>query len=125
MLKTDYPIEINGEQFAPFGQWDITYNDTVTTHETEAGTQEDVILRKGRRSIAVATTCLDERASKLALLEDESSLTVKFYDIKSKDYVTINARVAAGSMNISLKPKSSKLSATNGVYTVSFTLEEF
>ena len=125
MLKTDYPIEIKGQQYAPFKQWDITYNDTVTTHETEAGTQEDVILRKGRRSIAVATTCLDDIASELALLEDEASFTVKFYDIKTKGYVTINARVAAGSMNISLKPKSSNLSATNGVYTVSFTLEEF
>lgn len=125
MLKTDFPIEIKGEQYAPFAQWDVTYNDTVTTHETEAGTQEDVIIRKGRRTIAVSTTCLDDVASKLALLEEEPSFTVKFYDIKTKAYVTIYARVAAGSMSISLKPKSSNLSATNGVYTVSFTLEEF
>jgi hypothetical protein len=125
MLKTDFPIIINGQEFAPFGQWNVTYNDTVTTHETEAGTQEDIILRKGRRSIAVSTTCLADTASKLAQLEEEPALSVTFYDIKTKGSVTINARVAAGSMSISLKPKSSNLATTNGVYTVSFTLEEF
>ncbi len=124
MLKTDYPTIINGVTYEPFKTWDITGNDVVTVHETEGGTQEDVIIRKGRRSIAVSTTCLPAVARSLAILEDLNSFEVQYYDVKTDGYVTIDMRVAPSSMVISLKEGSSRLTV-NGVYTVSFTLEEF
>ena len=124
-LASNYPIEIRGEQYAPFKTWSITYNDSVTVHETEGGQQEDTVVRRGRISIAVSTVCLEDVANKLSLLEDLGTFTVKFYDIKTKGYVTINARVAPNSMVIALKEGSAKLGSTNGVWNVSFTLEEF
>jgi hypothetical protein len=124
MLKTDYPTIINGVTYEPFKTWDITNNDVVTTHETEGGTQEDVVIRKGRKSIAVSTTCLPAIANSLVQLEDLTEFPVKFFDVKTLGYVTLTMRVAPSSMTVSLKEGSSRLTV-NGVYTVSFTLEEF
>lgn len=124
-LKNDYPVELNGTAYAPFKQWSISYNDSGETHETEGGKQEDAITRRGRRSIAVNTVCLEAIARQLVALEDLDEFTVKFYDLKTGGYVTIEARIAFGSMSASLREKSSNLEYCNGVWDISFTLEEF
>ncbi len=124
-LAKNYPIVLNGVEFPYFKTWNVVRNDYVTTHETEGGTQEDVIARKGRRSISASTTCLQPLAAKLIALADLDSFEVKYYDVATDAYVTINARVGAGSMSYSLKTKSANLNAVNGVWTVTFTLEEF
>ena len=121
-----YPnVMLNGVEYQPFGQFNVTYNDTVTVHETEAGTQEDVIIRKGRRSIAVSTVCREDIASSLSLLNDQDFFEVKYYEIKSKSYATLTMRIAPGSLAVTPKVGREKHSASNGVYTVSFTLEEY
>lgn len=121
-----FPTILNGVTYKPFKTWNVRYNDYVTTHETEGGTQEDTVTRRGRRSIQVSTTCLEPLARQLAGLEDLDEFQAKFYDIKTGGYVQTQVRVATGSMSISLKEKTaSKISYCKGVYTVSFTLEEF
>lgn len=124
-LADNYPIVLNGEEYKYFKTWNITRNDYVTTHETEAGTQEDVVTRKGRRSIGVSVTCLQPLVAKLVALADLDEFPAKIYDVGTDQYVTINARVGTGSMSYSLKEGSARLHAVNGVYNVSFTLEEF
>lgn len=124
-LATDYPTIINGVQYQPFKQWNVSYKDVKTVHETEGGTQEDVIISTGRRSIAVATTCLQPLATLLVGLEDLNNFVVKFYDIKSNAYVETVMRVVPNSMSCNLKEKTANLRTTNGVYNVSFTLEEY
>lgn len=121
-----YPnVLINGVEYKPFGTWDITYNDVRTIHETEAGTQEDVIISTGRRSIAVSTTCLQPTAKTLVNLEDLDSFNIKFYDIKTDAYIESLVRVAPNSMVCSKKAGQRSTSTSNAVYVVSFTLEEY
>ncbi len=122
-LASTYPTIINGVTYAPFAQWAVTYNDVKTIHETEAGTQEDVIINTGRRSIAVATTCLQATATTLANLEDLDNFTVKFYDIKTNAYKESTMRVTPGSMSVSRRKGSAK--TASGVWDVTFTLEEY
>ena len=124
-LSTNYPILLNNVQYDPFKSWNIHFNDNVTTHETEGGEQEDSVTRRGRRSISVTTKCLESVAHSLSLLEDLDTFKAKFYNIKTQAYVEIDCRVAAGSMNINLAEKTSKLKYCPGLYNVSFTLEEF
>lgn len=124
-LEVDFPTIINGVTYAPFKQWNITYQDVRTVHETEGGTQEDVVINTGRRSIAVATTCLQSVATTLVCLEDLTNFNVKFFDIKTATYVESLMRVVPGSMACNLHAGSSRLSSTYGVYDVSFTLEEY
>lgn len=124
-LATTYPTIINGVEYKPFKTWSVKFNDIVTVHETEAGTQEDVIIKKGRRSITVGTTCLQPTATTLAGLEDLDNFTVKYYDIKTNAYIERTMRVAPSSLSVNLREKTSTLGSTNGVYDVSFTLEEY
>lgn len=124
-LQSTYPTILNGVEYAPFKVWNIKFNDNVTTHETEGGTQEDSVTRRGRRSISCSTTCVESLATQLACLEDLDSFTAKFFNIKTGAYVETTVRVAAGSMSVSLLDKSAKLDYCNGIYQVSFTLEEF
>ena len=124
-LEVDFPTIINGVTYSPFGQWNITYYDVRTVHETEGGTQEDVIINTGRRSIAVATACLQPTATTLVGLNDLANFNVKFFDIKTAGYVESLMRVVAGSMVCNLRRNTSRLSSTYGVYDVSFTLEEY
>lgn len=124
-LQSTYPTYLNGVEYQPFKRWDISYNDTGVTHETEGGAQEDSTTRRGRRSISVSTTCLEALATQLAQLQDLDEFPAKFFDIKTGGYVETDVRVAYGSMSISLAEKSANLDYCKGKYTVSFTLEEF
>ena len=124
-LQKSYPILIDNVEFKYFKTWNTTRNDYVTTHETEGGTQEDVTTRRGRRSIGVTVTCLQPLLAQLLAIADKDEFSVKFYEPAIDDYVTIQARVGAGTMTYSLKEGSADLEAVDGVWVVSFTLEEF
>jgi hypothetical protein len=124
-LRDNYPITLDSVQYAPFKTWDVSYADSVTTHETESGKQEDTVVRKGRRVIRASTTCTDTVAAQLAALNDKDYFSATFFDIKTGTSITTDVRVRAGSMSISLVPKSADLTAVNGLYSVSFNLEEF
>ena len=124
-LQENYPLILDGIEFKYFKTWDITRNDYVTTHETESGKQEDVVTRKGRRSIAVTVTCLQPLAAALIALAEKDEFEAQIYDVATDGYVTINARIGAGTMTYSLKEGSADLTAVNGVYAFAFTIEEF
>lgn len=124
-LQENYPIVLNNVEYLYFKTWNTKRNDVVTTHETEAGTQEDVITRKGRRSIGVSVTCLQPLVASLVALADLDEFEAEIYDPLTDDYDTMECRIGAGSMSYSLKERSADLSAVNGVWQVSFTLEEF
>lgn len=124
-LQKSYPLKIDNVEFKYFKTWNTTLNDYVTTHETEGGTQEDVTTRRGRRSIGVTVTCLQPLLAQLLTIADKDEFEVKFYEPAIDDYATITARVGTGSMSYSLKEGSADLEAVNGVWVVSFTLEEF
>ena len=124
-LQTNYPIILNNVEYQYFKTWSIVRNDYVQTHETEAGTQEDVITRKGRKSIGVTVTCLQPLLASLVGLADIDEFEAQIYDPVTDDYDTMDVRIGAGSMSYSLKTGSADLSAVNGVWEVSFTLEEF
>lgn len=124
-LADNYPIILNGVEYKYFKTWSFTRNSTVYTHETEAGTQEDVTTRKGRRTIRGAVTCLQPLVAGLLALDNLDEFQAKVYDPLLDGYDTLNVRIAPSSMSYSLKEKSAKLKTTNGVWQVSFTLEEF
>lgn len=124
-LQLYYPIVLDNVEYQYFKTWNTTRNDTVTTHETESGKQEDVVSRKGRRSIQGSVVCLQPLVAQLIALADKDDFEAKIYDVATDDYVTINARIAPNSMSYGLREKSADLTTVNGVYEVGFTLEEF
>lgn len=120
-----YPIKLNNEIYPYLKTMDTGLNDYVTTHETEGGKQEDVTVRRGRKSIAVSGVVLQPLLTRLLALEYLDEFTAEIYDPAIDDYATMLVRIGPGSMSYGLKEKSAKLRTTKGVWNVSFTLEEF
>lgn len=120
-----YPIKLNNEVYPYLKTMDTGLNDYVTTHETEGGKQEDVTVRRGRKSIAISGVVLQPLLTKLLALEYLDEFTAEIYDPAIDDYATMLVRIGPGSMSYGLKEKSAKLRTTKGVWNVSFTLEEF
>ena len=124
-LQDNYPIILNNIPYKYFKTWQITRNDYVVTHETEGGVQEDVVSRKGRKSISVSVTCLQPLVAGLLSLAELDEFEASLYDPAIDDYDTITVRIGAGSMSYGLVEKSADLKTVNGVWQVTFTLEEF
>jgi len=124
-LAESYPIILNNEEYPYLKALNTGLNDYVTTHETEGGTQEDVSVRRGRKSISISGVVLQPLLTKLLALAYRDEFTAKIYDPAINDYATMLVRIGPGSMSYGLKEKSAKLRTTKGVWNVSFTLEEF
>lgn len=124
-LAKYYPIYLNGVAYQYFKTMGFTRNSSVTTHETESGKQEDVIYRKGRRTIPITVTCLQPLVAQLVALDNLDEFEARIYNPVIDDYDRMDVRVAPNSMTYSLKTKSERLNSVNGVWNVSFTLEEF
>lgn len=93
------------------------------TFTTEAGTEIDLIIRSKRLSISVATTCLDDMLTTFFQFRDMNSFTLTKYDPLTKSSEIATVRMT--DFNYGLVKDSYKLTATNGVWNVSFNLEEF
>ena len=93
------------------------------TFTTEAGTEVDLIVRANRLSVSVSTTCLDGLLQTLFGFRDKNSFVLTKYDPSTKLSTTATVRMT--DFNYGLVEKSHKLSATNGVWQVSYNLEEF
>lgn len=104
-------------------QWSRGYENLANVSETEAGTDDVEVIRKGKAVIGAAFNCSDRWASILSAFNDQQSIQVRFYDIKTKDYVTLKMRME--DLNIDEVQDSDRVSGTNGLYIVTFNLVEF
>lgn len=123
-MLSNYPIYFdNTELTIRRVQWSRGYENLANVSETEAGTDDVEVIRKGKTVIGAAFNCSDRWASILSAFNDQQSIQVRFYDIKTKDYVTLKMRME--DLNIDEVQNSDRVSGTNGLYIVSFNLVEF
>jgi len=108
----------------PFPQsWVENTQKLKNTFTTEAGTEIDLIIRSKKLSVSFATTCLDNDLKTYFQFRDKDSFVLTKYDPLTKASTTATVRIT--DFNYELVRKSSSLTATNGVWKVSFNLEEF
>lgn len=123
-MLSSYPIYFdNTELTIRRVQWSRGYENLANVSETEAGTDDVEVIRKGKTVIGAAFNCSDRWASILSAFNDQQSIQVRFYDIKTKDYVTLKMRME--DLNIDEVQDSDRVSGTNGLYIVTFNLVEF
>lgn len=107
--------------------WPITWVENPekmkNTFTTEAGTEIDLVIRASRLSISASYKCTDEWVKIFMQFRDMNSFTLKTYNVLTKTYKENTVRMT--DFNYSLVPKSHDLAVTNGVWEVSFNLEEF
>lgn len=93
------------------------------TFTTEAGTEIDLIVRDDKLSISASYTCLDNLLQTFFTFRDKNSFVLTRYNPKTKSSETRTVRMT--DFNYELLPKSYGLTGQNGVWKVSFNLEEF
>ncbi len=124
MLSTDFPILINNTEIkAKAMTWDRSYSNVVNVNMTEDGVDDYEIIRAGKSTINAGFQCSDHWASIFATFIQEPILTVKFYDVATKDYIELEMHME--SLSTDLVENSDTIQSTNGLYLVSFTLVEF
>jgi len=123
MLKKDYPICFDDTTLFWPSKWQESYEVVETQNTTEAGTDQIIVTRYDKLSVSCEFQCSDLWAAVFAAFRDQDSISVKLYDLKTKGYITRTMRIR--NFKISLAENSEKLSMLNGLYTVSFELQEF
>ena len=122
MLK-DYPILFDGDSVCAPTSWEEASAVVENVNETEAGTDQIIVTRYDRLSVSATFQCTSEWAGKLKKSSKQDSVAVSLYDIESHDYVVRSMRLRG--FKAKRVEHSERTARTDGLWTVSFTLEEF
>lgn len=122
MLK-DYPVKFNSEEIPEPVAWDENYTNVENVIQTEAGTDVVIVTRYGKLSVTAQFNCSSRWAAKFAAYRDKGEITVELYDIKTGGYGLRKMRLRK--FKSSIVKNSHRTAGTNGLYEISFTLEEY
>ena len=123
MLKKDYPIYFGDTKIFWPSKWEESYEVVEKTNQTEAGTDQIIVTRYDKLSVSASFNCSATWAAKFAQFRDTDSISVKMYDLKTKAYKTRVMRIR--NFKSGRAENSEKLTDSNGLYEVSFDLQEF
>lgn len=101
----------------------FSFSNDQTANKTEGGRN---IIQKFRTDILkmnFSTRCLSDMASTYHKFSKKDSFVLTYYDTDSKTQITRTVHME--NYSESLVQNSNKLGATDGIYDISFTLEEF
>lgn len=122
MLK-DYPVKFNSEEIPEPVKWDEDYTNVENVIQTEAGTDVVIVTRYGKLSVMAQFNCSSRWAAKFADYRDKGQIIVELYDIKTGGYGLRKMRLRE--FKSSIVKNSHRTAGTNGLYEISFTLEEY
>ena len=105
--------------------WNEEPQDVINTFTSEAGTDEEIITRKDKMKISASFKSTSAWASTFKSFYKKDSFTITQYDILTD--TTEERTVRMKNFKASLEPKSWLLDSnvTQGVWNISFSLEEF
>lgn len=122
MLK-DFPVKINGTVLFEASGWEENSAVVENKYETEAGTAQVSVTRYDKLSVSAQYRCHSDWLAVFKQWSQTDSLEVDIYDAQEKGYKRRTMRIR--SFKSSLIEFSERVEDTNGVWDVSFTLEEF
>ena len=122
MLK-DYPITFDGERIFTPTSWEEESAVVESVNETEAGTDQIIVTRYDKLSVSATFQCSSTWAGKFKAYSKRDYVAVRLYDIETHDYVERSMRLRG--FKAVPTEHSERTSGTDGLWTVSFTLEEF
>lgn len=122
MLK-DYPIKFNDETVPDPIKFDAEQSTIEQVNETEAGTDLIVVTRYGKMSYNCEFHCSSMWAHKFAMYARADVIELSCYDLLADGLATKSVRLR--DFRPSLVDNSRNVEGTNGLYRVTFKLEEF
>ncbi len=122
MLK-DYPVKINGVSLFDADKWTESWEKITNTYTTAAGTEQVDVVRQRKLKIDAQFSCSSSWAHQFAQWSAMDSLSVEIYDTLYGYYGAYYMRIEDYKCSLVKRSKTAK--NTNGLYEISFTLEEF
>lgn len=122
-IRNTYPMMFN-DTVIPFPSSYSEQSKTIeNVRQTEAGTDIVNIARYGKLHVSMSFKCLQPTLQSLAVFETEDSFIFKRYNPKNDTYEERTVRMR--DFDCSLVKGSEDLTEVDGVWQVSFSLEEF
>lgn len=103
----------------------ITYTNKQNENETEGGHTIIQTIRKNVFSMSVSTRCLSSVVKIYREFSEKDSFVLTYFDTKTETTATKTVHMEGYSESLVEKSQNFDASVTNGIYDVSFTLEEF
>ena len=122
MLK-NYPVIINNTTLFQATKWTENWKKVTNTYMTEAGTEQIDVVRQRKLSVAAQYDCSSEWIGQFVTWNQAGTLTVQMYDLLTGLYATRSMHME--DLAVTLVEGSEKTENTDGLYQVTFTLEEF
>lgn len=126
-LYNTFPIMFDSTTMPSPSKWQETSKVVENVNTTEAGTDQVEVVRYDKLTIDVTYKIAEATSNgivkTLKEFSKQDSIAVKKYDVITCAYETRYMRIR--NFKAQLKSKSDMLTAVNGVWEVSFTLQEF
>ncbi len=122
-MLSSYPIKFDNEIIFTPVSWDENSEVIETVNQTEAGTDQIAITRYDKLSISCSFQCSSVWAKKFKEYSKQDSIAVSIYDLIDQGYKVRTMRIR--DFKTSLVDNSWKTPGTNGLWNVSFSLQEF
>jgi hypothetical protein len=119
----DFPLMFDNDTIPQPSTWTENSEVVETVNNTEAGTQQVEVVRYDRLKVNCGFVVMDAVARLLKTYSKKDSFVVKYYDIETDAYKQRTVRMRG--FSAALTKDSFNLLSVRGVWTVSFTLEEF
>lgn len=124
MLAT-YPIKINSTAIPFPTGWSVAPKRLANNYETEAGTRQVVVLRNARTTFSGSWTVSSRWLKKFLEFRALESFTLSVYDASTNAYADYTVSITDDSFSYDLIEGSKRVKNTEGLYRVSFDMEEF
>lgn len=122
-MLLQYPVKFDGETIFTPSSWEESSAVVESVNETEAGTDQIIVTRYDKLAVSASFQCSSRWAGKFKAYSKKNSVTVSLYDIETHGYKDRVMRLR--SFKAALMERSERVAGTDGLWTVSFTLEEF
>ena len=122
MLK-DYPTIINNTQLFQPNKWEETSEVVEETYKTEAGTDQVSVTRYDKLSVDAQYRVNSEWLKQFKMWSKVDSLDASIYDATANGYV--NRVMRMRNFKDSPIEWSERMEDPDGIWDVSFSLEEF
>ena len=124
MLK-DYPIKINNEAIPFPTSWEENPKRILNAFETEAGGIKHINIRTTRMSFTGEWKVSSRMLRRFKQYRELPSFTLSVYDAQHGTYGDYTVSIDPDSFVYSVIPASKLAENTNGLYVLSFSMEEF
>lgn len=124
MLRS-YPIKFNNVAI-PFPKtWNENPQKITNTFDMENGGLNKIVVRTERKAVNASFVVSSRWLKKFKDYRAMNSITVDCYDASTNAYKSHTMFIVDESFNYDLIPNSDRVRNTNGLWTLSFDLEEF